>query len=414
MLRASPLYEQLHDGSPRFRVHRAYHSIEDARTGGVYRALSGEHRGAEGLNAHGLIIDELHAWHGREFYESLKYSGAARPQPIKFQITTAGSDETGICWERHMYAQGILDGTIIDTRIYPCIYAADPSDDWRSAATWRKCNPSLGVTIPEERFVADAAEAERTPTALSAFKRYRLNLWQHATEPALSAQCWAACARPAAEFDCLIGERCWGGLDYSRSGDISTFVLCFPRADGTTWVLPHFFAPQALLKDPGSPEEYRVWAAAGLIKPAPGSGTDAAWLAERIVEICEPHAAVDFGFDLRFGDEVFRRLAETRGEDFGVAFPATEKAFTAPSEELERLVADGKLVHPDHPILTWQSHGLTFKSGPKGGKIPVRSQRHDRRKTGGMVALLVALGRSMSGANETSSVYGPDRGLVFV
>lgn len=47
-------------------INRSTYNISFARTQSWYRALSAEAETKEGLNAHGLIIDELHAWHGRK------------------------------------------------------------------------------------------------------------------------------------------------------------------------------------------------------------------------------------------------------------------------------------------------------------------------------------------------------------
>jgi phage terminase large subunit-like protein len=88
------------------------------RQDGFYRCLAADAGGSEGLNAHCVIIDELHAWtgeHGREFFNSLRYAARARRHGLLFMITTAGDDELSVCYDEYTYAKGVLSGEIIDT-----------------------------------------------------------------------------------------------------------------------------------------------------------------------------------------------------------------------------------------------------------------------------------------------------------
>ena len=63
----------------------------------------------EGLNAHAVLIDELHAQKTRELWDTLRYAGASRRQPLHLSITTAGFDRHSICWEQHDYALKVLE-----------------------------------------------------------------------------------------------------------------------------------------------------------------------------------------------------------------------------------------------------------------------------------------------------------------
>ena len=65
-----------------------------------YQVCSGEAYTKDGLNAHGIIFDELHAQPNRDLFDVMTAgSGLAREQPLLFMITTAGYDRNSICWE---------------------------------------------------------------------------------------------------------------------------------------------------------------------------------------------------------------------------------------------------------------------------------------------------------------------------
>jgi phage terminase large subunit-like protein len=113
-----------------------------------YQVLSAEAYTKHGLNAHGVIFDELHAQTTRRLFDVMtKGSGDAREQPLHFIITTAGVDRNSICWEMHQKAEDILEGRKFDRTFYPVIYSAPDDADWTDVEVWKKANPSLGISV---------------------------------------------------------------------------------------------------------------------------------------------------------------------------------------------------------------------------------------------------------------------------
>src|SRR5690606_25315032 len=107
------------------------------RTRSFYKALSADVPAKEGLNAHGVLIDELHAQRTRDLWDTLRYSGASRREPLHLSITTAGDDRHSICWAQHDYAQKVIDRTIEDLSFFPYMSAAGDQDDWTDPKVWK-------------------------------------------------------------------------------------------------------------------------------------------------------------------------------------------------------------------------------------------------------------------------------------
>jgi phage terminase large subunit-like protein len=101
----------------------------------------------DGLNAHFVNLDELHAYHSRGVIDVLETATGARRQPLVFKITTAGDDPVSPCGDEHAYACSILEGTLHDDTYFAFIAHADPEDDWTTDATARKANPNYGVSV---------------------------------------------------------------------------------------------------------------------------------------------------------------------------------------------------------------------------------------------------------------------------
>ena len=168
--------KQFVEGSPllskELRVYRNH--ISAPRTNSIYRVLSADAFTKHGLNAHGIVFDELHAQPNRELWDVLATSMGARRQPLMVAITTAGYDRNSICWEQHEHARRVIDDPAFDPEYFGFIAAAEEGDDWTSPATWRKANPSLGVTVTEEYLAGECQRALASPAYQNTFRRLYL------------------------------------------------------------------------------------------------------------------------------------------------------------------------------------------------------------------------------------------------
>ena len=79
------------------------HEVLDFQTSSLFRALDAKRSTQDGLGAHCVINDELHAYKSRELYDVLHSSMSARDQPLEYNITTAGSNRSGVCYELRHY-----------------------------------------------------------------------------------------------------------------------------------------------------------------------------------------------------------------------------------------------------------------------------------------------------------------------
>jgi phage terminase large subunit-like protein len=375
------------------RVHGATREIRFDARGAVYKALAADANSNEGLNIHGLIIDELHAWPGeagRAFYNALKWGGKARENPLFFIITTAGEDQLSIGFDVHNYARGVLDGSVEDQRFFAYVRAADSQDDYREPATWRKANPSLGHTMTEDDFAADVKEAEQSPTSLTQFKRYALNIWAQGGTSAIDQNSWKACRVKFKEAD-LHGERCFGAIDLARVSDLTAAGLVFPRDGGRYRALVQFWLPRAKIEHPNTPEMFRVWERQGLIVATDGDVTDYEKVRADVAEWWKRFELVEFAYDPWMAEEFSQRLSDDGFER--VSFGQTILNYAAPSAEFERLIVGRLLEHDGNPFLAWQIGNLRWRIDPAGNRRPDKAR--ERNKIDGPVALIMAIARAM-------------------
>lgn len=373
-------------------INRTTKNIHHEATRSFYRSLSSEAGSKEGINAHFLCADELHAWYGDQLWRTLRYASASRRQPLSFAITTAGSNTQSVCRQQHEYARGVLDGTLQDDGYFALIKAADPDDDWTSPAVWKKANPSLGHTLTVDEFQAAVNEAKQSPSNEASFKRYRLDIWQSADNPWLRLDDWMACKQVYTEAD-LHGRDCWAGLDLGRTRDTTALVLAFPMDDETIRLLSYFWLPEETARRQNHLVPYVSWARGGFIELTPGEVTDFTFVRKRIVELSEVFNIRNVSYDPYAAEDLMQKL-ELEDGLHREAFAQTVTNFALPTATFERLVISRKLHHNGHPVLAWQAGNAVVRSDANGNKRPVKHTPDDHRKIDGIVAGIMALAKA--------------------
>ena len=155
------------------RVYRD--TIEVPSTDSIYRVLSADAPGHEGLNPSAIVIDELHRHATRDLYDTLTSGDVARAQPFTLVITNAGVDRDSICYE--LYSQGLdaskkRPGARSDLYFYaPTIGASEVED--RHA--WLRANPASWIT-------ETILERNYRKYPVHVFARRHLNQWTESVE----------------------------------------------------------------------------------------------------------------------------------------------------------------------------------------------------------------------------------------
>ena len=380
-------------------------SIVVPATGSVYRVLSSEAYTKHGINAHGIVFDELHAQPNRELWDVLTTSTGARRQPLIWSITTAGWDRESICWEQHEYAERVLKGIVPDDAFYPVIFKAEDDDDWTDERAWAKANPSLGHTVKLDYLRREAMKALQSPAYQNTFRRLHLNQWTAQAERWLPMEDWDQCATPVDEKT-LEGRVCFGGLDLATTVDIAAFVLVFPpEKDGEPyWVVPRFWVPEENMEERARKDRvpYPVWARRGYITATPGEVIDFRRIVVDIEELGKQFRIKEIAFD-RWGAIQVSQELEARGFEM-VQFGQGFRSMSPPTKELLRLVKEKRLAHGGHPVLRWMADNLVVDTDAAGNVKP--NKKKSREKIDGMVALIMALDRAMRhGLAGSGSVY---------
>jgi phage terminase large subunit-like protein len=373
-----------------------------------YRVLSADAFTKHGLNASGIVFDELHAQPNRDLYDVLRTSTGARRQPLMVMITTAGFDRTSICWEEHEYARQILSGVNEDSSYFAFIAAAPEDADWTDEKVWAAANPGMGVTVTLDYLREECQKAIQSPAYQNTFRRLHLNQWTSQESRWLDLRAWDACA---AKLPDLAGRACYGGLDLSSSQDLTSFVLAFAPeedSDEPVWTLPFFWVPEEGLIERARKDRvpYDAWARDGLIEVTPGNVIDYGFIEEKITALGEVYNIRQIAFDRWGAVQMSQNLMGAGFEmvQMGQGFAS----MSHPTKELMRLTLAQQVGHGGHEVLRWMADNLVVDTDAAGNVKP--NKKKSRERIDGMVALVMALDRAVRNEGPMASVY-EERGV---
>lgn len=392
--------------------------LEYSKTGSIYRVLSADGARQHGLNVHGAIIDEVHVHKTPDLVDALETGTGSREQPLVIFITTADDGIDGSIYAvKREYLEGIVGGHIQDRTFFGVVFGVDDKAegfDPFSDETLAAANPGAGVTVLWDYLRAKAAEAKQSPAQLNRYLRLHLNVRTKQETRWLTLDSWVTAGGNAQVEEKWRGRTAWGGLDLSKTTDLSAFVLISPDSDlGGYDLLPLFWVPQERVEE----LERRLnvplsrWAAEGWLRLTEGNVVDYAQIRADMTALVERlGVGVEcVGYDPWNATETVLRLTDEGWNMVPVG--QTYAKLTAACKELERLVVGSTdaaplLRHGQHPVLRWMADCVTVRQDQDGNIKPIKPDlRKSSKRIDGIAALVNALSQAIVDAGEVD-VFG--------
>ncbi len=118
------------------RIVTFYHSSMTSKNGSTFIPLSAEANTLDGLSISCAVIDELHAHPTSALFDVLDTSTGARTQPLICMITTAGTNQQGICFELRTMVCEILNKNVQNESWFGFICGLDEEDPFTDETLW--------------------------------------------------------------------------------------------------------------------------------------------------------------------------------------------------------------------------------------------------------------------------------------
>lgn len=399
--------EKMVNASPHLRtlIRKTVNNLAVLETGSFLRAISSEKRGLDGKRVHGALIDEEHEHATPVVVMKMRKGIKGRRNALVMRTTNSGFDRTSICWHDHEYSRKVLEGSVVDESWFAFVCGLDPCaaclaagkefpaddckdcDDWRTEGPhWLKACPNLGVSVSWQYYRDLVKQAKGRPDAVSDLLRFNFCVWTQAVSRAISMPLWGACPDPPEDAE-LIGAPSFGALDLGMTDDFSAWLRGWELDDGRLVIKCRFWLPEAALaKYPHRP--YDEWKRAGVLTVTPGNTTDYGTIEADIEADCHADGIREVAYDKRFAEQMAQNLRGRGIEmwDTGQGFQLNE----AIRRKLE-LIAEAKLCHGHHPILTYMAANYVVLYGKFGEMRPAKDRAAD--KIDGQVALDMLIDR---------------------
>jgi len=370
-------------------------------TASKFEPLSSDDRTLDGLNPHCVLVDELHKHKTRALLDVLDTALGARRQPLLWIITTAGDDSPeSVYAQENDYATKVLEGTIEDDATFAFIATIDKGDRWDDPAVWAKANPNLGISVKFDDLERQANKAKKSPAALSAFMRLRLNVRTSSAERAIDMEVWARNGGKRFDPAEMKHRKCWAGLDLSSKIDISAFVKLFEpeEAGGRMRIVPRFWMPLDTLEERAEKDRvpFRQWVDEGYIEVTPGNVIDHDEIERAVLADADEHKIDSVAYDPWNATQLAASL-------LGKGVPMVEfiqglRSYSEPTKELLNLLASTKLDHGENPVLKWMASNLKTHRDKNENLMP--HKLHSTGRIDGITALIMAIGRKIQPAEE--------------
>ena len=227
---------------------------------------------ADGFNPHLTVCDEIASWPGEQGlkqYEVMKSALGARKQPLLLSISTSGYVNEGIYDELMKRSTRFLLGDSREHRLAPFLYMIDDIQKWNDINELRKSNPNLGVSVSVDYLLEEIAVAEGSLSKKAEFLTKYCNIKQNSSQAWLDAQDVEKAGGPALSLEDFRGCYCVGGIDLSRTTDLTACAAIIEK-EGRLYVFAQFFLPaeriEAATARDGLP--YAAYVQRGLLVPS--------------------------------------------------------------------------------------------------------------------------------------------------
>jgi phage terminase large subunit-like protein len=373
--------------------------IRDLHNGSIYMSLTSEPRSKHGLSPSFCVYDELGQAPDRALYDAMNTALGARKQPLMLVISTQAANDHAPLSQLIDYGLRIRSGVVVDPSFHLTLYAApDTADPWKRK-TWELANPALNDFRSLEDVKRIAEQAKLMPSTENMFRNYVLNQRVAAEERFITPRQWQDCGAPAEIPD---GAKVYAALDLGSTKDLTALVLVHQDIDDVFHVQPYFWSAGDLVSRghaDGAP--YDAWQRAGYLASA-GEATDPAMIADTIAKLSSTYRIQTLAFDRWRMAEIKREL-DAIGCDVELLEHGQGYKDMGPAvSTLERLMAQKRIRHGNHPVMTMCAMNAVVTRDPTGARKLDKSRSTGR--IDGLVALTMSFTPALLRLNEEVDV----------
>ncbi len=344
----------------------------------------------DGLNAHCVIMDELHGVTDRNLYEVMKQSQSARRQPLLIMITTAGTVRECIFDDMYAYACNVVDGKFEDDSFLPILYELDDREEWTDFKAWEKANPGLGTIKKLDDLIRKVEKAKNSPNDISGVLTKDFNI----RDTIASAWLTFDDINNEETFSIHDFKNCYaiGGADLSITTDLTAATLLMMDKDTQKrYVYQMYWLPRDSFEKRVQMDKipYDKWLQQGLLRLCNGNSINYADVTAWFLEMVNEHGITPLWV---YYDSYSAKYWVEEMEQHGFRMERCIQGAKTLSLPMQMMGADlqaKKINYNNNPILKWNLTNTGIQTDRNGNIVPIKNQAAKMR-IDGMASMLDA------------------------
>lgn len=387
---------------------------------GVFKPLASDSDTLDGLNVHGVLMDEIHQWkNGKALYDIMADGTTAREQPLVFITSTAGTIREDIYDQKYEEAERVINGYFDengykDEHFIAFIYELDNRKEWTDPAYWKKANPGLGTIKSLEQLTAKVKKAQANPALVKNLVCKEFNIRETSSEAWLTFEQLNNTDKFMLDFEnrLLIWDHLntdtglWerkelplprygiGGADLSSTTDLTAAKVIF-MVPGCPYifVLSMYWIAEDLVEQRVREDKipYDLWIEQGLCRTCLGNKVHAKYVTEWFKEVQND---LDIyipwvGYDSWSATYWVEEMRGEFGKESMIPVIQGKKTLSSPMQQLGVDLESKLVIYNNNPIDKWCLANTAIEEDKNGNIQPVKTSKRTKR-IDGTAALLDA------------------------
>lgn len=372
------------------RIKTLVSEMNSDKNDSVFKPLGRDSDSLDGLNVHGALFDEVHAWKDQNLYDVIVDGTSARDQPLIFTTTTAGTVRESVFDRLYDEAEMVINGYDDDNaykneRLLPIVYELDNRKEWTNPESWQKANPGLGTIKKTDNLAAKVNKAKANSLLVKNLLTKDFNIRETTSEAWLTFE--DANNQETFDISALKPRYGIGGVDLSSTTDLTCASVIFQVPDDDRiYVKQMYWLPEDLLEKRIAEDKipYDKWQDAGLLRTTPGNKIHYKFVTEWFLEIQNEYDIYLYkvGYDAWSATYFVEEMKDQFGEDVMEPVIQGKKTLSGPMKSLGVDLSANKIIYNNNPILKWNLTNVAIDVDKNDNIQPIKTSNAKKRIDG--------------------------------
>ena len=374
----------------RKRMKTLVSEINSTVNDSVFKPLGRDSDTLDGLNVHGALFDEVHAWKDQNLYDVVVDGTSSRDNPMIFTTSTAGTVRESVFDRLYDEAEMVINGYsdpegYTNDRLLPVIYELDDRKEWVNPKAWKKANPGLGTIKKTDNLASKVDKAKANPMLVKNLVCKDFNIRETNGEAWLTFD--QLNNQEKFDVDELKPRYGIGGVDLASTTDLTaaTVIFMLPN-DDKIYVEQMYWLPEDLLEKRVVEDRvpYDQWKDLGLLRTTPGNKVHYKFVVDWFVEMQnEKDIYIPWiGYDSWSATYFVEEMKNYFGEQAMEPVIQGKKTLSSPMKSLGADLESKRIVYNNNPILKWNLTNVAVDVDKNNNIQPMKTNNQKKRIDG--------------------------------